>query len=269
MPNPSPPPDLLSQILATKAAEVAHRAATKPLAELRARIESAPPPRGFADAIESAIADGRPAVIAEIKKASPSRGVIRADFHPEALARDFAAHGAACLSVLTDETYFQGCDDHLRTARAACELPVIRKDFILDPYQIYESRLLGADAVLLIVAALGDPALGELAELAHALGLDVLVEAHNAAELARALALPCRLIGINNRNLRTFETRLDTTLDLLADIPRNRIVVTESGLHRRADIDRMRRHHVHAFLAGEALMRAAEPGAELQALFGL
>ena len=263
--------DILSQILATKAAEVARRAAARPLAELRAAVpvqEASDAPRGFINAIEAALDDGYPAVIAEIKKASPSKGVMRADFDPADIARDYAEHGATCLSVLTDTTYFQGRDRDLTDARAACALPVIRKDFIIDPYQVFEARLIGADAVLLIVAALGDPTLRELAELAHALGLDVLVEVHDRDELERALALPCRLLGVNNRNLRTFETSLDTTLALLDSIPKDRIVVTESGVRRRGDVALMRRHDVHAFLVGEAFMRAQQPGEALRALFG-
>lgn len=261
--------DILGKILAAKAGEVARRAAARPVAGVRAGIDGLAPPRGFIDAIEQAAGRGRPAVIAEIKKASPSRGIIRADFDPAALARSFAEHGAACLSVLTDKTWFHGRGRYLGEARDACRLPVLRKDFIIDPYQIFEARLLGADAVLLIVAALGDPALRELADLAHTLGMDVLVEVHDAAELERALALPCRLIGINNRNLRTFETRPDTTLALLDSIPENRIVVTESGVRERADVALMWRHNVRAFLVGEALMRADHPGEKLAELFEL
>lgn len=261
--------DILGQILAAKAEEIARAAAARPLTGLRAAVDRLAPPRGFIDAVEKNLDRGRPAVIAEIKKASPSKGVIRADFDPAALAQNLADHGAACLSVLTDETWFQGHHRHLGEARDACALPVLRKDFIIDPYQVFEARLMGADAVLLIVAVLGDPALGELAGLAHALGMDVLVEVHNARELERALAVPCRLMGINNRNLKTLETRLETTLELLNAIPENRIVVTESGLGHRADIALMRRHNVHAFLVGEVLMRAADPGGKLKALFGL
>ena len=264
--------DILSQILATKAEEVTRCAVARPLSELRAAVEQLTqlaPPRGFIDAIETDLAGGRAAVIAEIKKASPSKGLIRADFDPATLARNLAEHGATCLSVLTDETWFMGHNRYLCEAREACPLPVLRKDFIIDPYQVYEARLIGADAVLLIVAALGDPLLAELAELAHALGMDALVEVHDEGELARARALPCRLIGINNRNLRTFETRLDTTLELLDAVPPDRIVVTESGLGHRDDVVRMRRHNVHAFLTGEALMRAANPGREMKTLFAL
>ncbi len=260
---------ILGEILAAKADEVARAAAARPLAGLRAAVERLAPPRGFIAAIENTLAEGRPAIIAEIKKASPSKGLIRADFDPAALARTLAEHGATCLSVLTDQARFQGHGRYLGEARDACDLPVLRKDFIIDGYQLYEARLLGADAVLLIVAALGDPALGELAALTQALGMDALVEVHDADELERALALPCRLIGVNNRNLRTFETRLETTLGLLDAIPEERIVVTESGLGHPNDVARLRRHNVHAFLVGEALMRADDPGAQLQALFGL
>ena len=268
-PTPDLPADLLEQILAAKAKEVARRADVRPLSELRAAMADLMPPRGFINAIQTDLARNRPAVIAEIKKASPSRGIIRADFDPAGIANSYAANGATCLSVLTDEKFFHGSDDHLCQARSACDLPVLRKDFIIDAYQLFEARALGADAVLLIVAALPDDELATFAELAQELHLDVLLEVHDRNELQRALALPCRLIGINNRNLRTFETRLDTTLELLAAIPANRIVVTESGLAHRDDVARMRRHNVHAFLAGEALMRADDPGREMKTLFGL
>jgi len=259
--------DILARILAAKAEQVARRSAARPLERLRAAIEHLDAPRGFTAAIERDLGRGRAAVIAEIKKASPSRGVIRADFDAARIARDYAEHGATCLSVLTDAAYFQGCERDLTKARAACDLPVIRKDFLIDAYQVFEARAMGADAVLLIAAALGDPALGELAQLAGALQLDVLVEVHDAADLQRALALPCRLIGINNRDLRTFQTRLETTLELLDCIPEDRIAVTESGIHARADVARMRQHGVHAFLVGEALMRAPQPGGALKTLF--
>ena len=260
---------ILGEILAAKAREVTRRAAARPLAELRAAIDGLAPPRGFIDAIERDLGAGRPAVIAEMKKASPSAGVLRADFDPAAIARSFAEHGATCLSVLTDETYFHGHNRDLAEARNACALPVLRKDFIVDPYQVFEARVIGADAVLLIVAALGDPALPELAELAHALDMDVLVEAHDDKDLERALALPCRLIGINNRNLQTFQTSLDTSVALRASIPENRIAVTESGIHTRNDVARLRQHDVHAFLVGEAFMRAQQPGEKLKELFEL
>ena len=259
--------DILNKILRRKAEEVAARRAQVPLAELARRIEAAAAPRGFVAAIERRIAGGQAAVIAEIKKASPSKGLLRADFRPAEIAQSYARAGAACLSVLTDIDFFQGADEYLRAARAACALPVLRKDFTVDPYQVHEARALGADAILLIVAALDDAVLGELAGLAGSLGLDVLVEVHDATELERALRLGTTLIGINNRNLRTFETRLETTLDLLARIPADRIVVTESGIHTPADVARMRAAGVHAFLVGEAFMRAPDPGARLAELF--
>ncbi|MXZ80252.1 MAG: indole-3-glycerol phosphate synthase TrpC [Gammaproteobacteria bacterium] len=261
-------PDILDQIISTKTAEVANRSSFLPIDELVDRSRSVPPPRGFVNAIENRIASGRPAVICEIKKASPSKGVIREDFDPGSIALSYARAGASCLSVLTDERYFQGHDRFVEEARAACPLPVLRKDFIIHPYQVHESRLIGADAILLIVAALDDHALHELAQLAHANGLDVLVEVHDAPELERALTLPCRLIGINNRNLRTFETSLETTLSLLESIPDDRIVVTESGIHSKYDVAVMRANRIHAFLVGEAFMRAEDPGAKLVDLFG-
>ena len=260
-------PDILKRILDRKTEEVAERSARLALDELRGRAESALPPRGFVQAIETRIAAGQSAVIAEIKKASPSKGVLREDFQPAAIAADYAAHGAACLSVLTDRDFFQGTDEYLQQARAACNLPVLRKDFMIDPYQVYEARAMGADCILLIVAALGDTRMRELSDLAGQLGLDVLVEVHDAEELHRALALDNRLIGINNRNLRTFEITLQTTLGLLADIPEERIVVTESGIHNPADVALMRQHGVHAFLVGEAFMRAPQPGERLAELF--
>ncbi len=260
--------DILNKILTRKAEEVAERRARVPIQELQQHIALASPVRGFVEALEHKIASGRAAVIAEIKKASPSKGLLRADFRPAEIAVSYAAGGAACLSVLTDIDFFQGADDYLRTARAACPLPVLRKDFTIDPYQVYEARALGADCILLIVAALDDTRLGELAGLAQHLGMDVLVEIHDAAELERALRLNVPLIGINNRSLRTFETRLETTLDLLDRMPSDRIVVTESGIHAPADVARMRAAGVHAFLVGEAFMRAADPGLKLVELFG-
>jgi indole-3-glycerol phosphate synthase len=259
--------DILGKILATKAREVTERANRIPLTELKKSCESAPPVRGFIRAIEQKMALGQAAVICEIKKASPSKGVIRDHFVPAEIAQSYAQHGAACLSVLTDEQYFQGHDRFLGEARNACSLPVIRKEFIIDAYQVFEARTIGADAILLIVAALGDAMLLELSGLAASLGMDVLVEVHNGEELERALALPCRLVGINNRNLRTFETTLDTTLDLLEHIPDDRIVVTESGIHHREDVARMRDHDVNTFLVGEAFMRAENPGERLGELF--
>ncbi|HSH30333.1 MAG TPA: indole-3-glycerol phosphate synthase TrpC [Thiohalobacter sp.] len=260
-------PDILTRILARKAEEVAERRQRRPLAELEAGLACAPAVRGFAAALEARIRAGRAAVIAEIKKASPSRGVLRADFDPAAIAASYARHGAACLSVLTDIDFFQGADDYLQQARTGCPLPVLRKDFMLDPYQVVEARAIGADCILLIVAALEDARMQELAAQAQALGMDVLVEVHDAAELERALNLPCRLIGINNRDLRSFDVNLGTTLELLSGIPGDRLVVTESGIHTPADVARLREHGVHAFLVGEAFMRAQEPGEKLAELF--
>lgn len=260
--------DILATILARKADEVRDRAERLPLRELSAQCADLPDPRGFADAIEARIAAGQAAVIAEIKKASPSRGVIREDFDPAAIARSYEAGGAACLSVLTDIDFFQGADAYLQQARAACSLPVLRKDFVIDPYQVYEARTLGADCILLIAAALGDAALLELSLLAAELDLDVLLEVHDGEELDRALDLPVQLVGINNRNLRTFETSLDTTLSLRMRVPDDRILVTESGILAPADVRTMRDAGVHAFLVGEAFMRAPEPGEALQRMFG-
>jgi indole-3-glycerol phosphate synthase len=260
--------DILQSILARKREEIAQRSAQVALREVIARAVDAPPPRGFVDALRAKIAAGLPAVIAEVKKASPSKGVMRADFRPSEIARSYAAGGAACLSVLTDVDFFQGADEYLQQARDACPLPVLRKDFTIDAYQVYEARMLGADCILLIVATLDDAALRELAALAMRLGMDVLVEVHDGAELDRALATEAPLIGINNRNLRTFETRLETTLDLLGRVPADRLLVTESGIHTPDDVARMRAADVHAFLVGEAFMRAPDPGAELQRLFG-
>jgi indole-3-glycerol phosphate synthase len=261
--------DILQRILARKAEEVAERAARLPLRELSARCADLPDTRGFADAIERSIAAGRPAVIAEVKKASPSKGVIRPDFDPAAIAASYARGGASCLSVLTDVDFFQGSDAYLQQARAACTLPALRKDFLVDAWQVYESRLLGADCVLLIVAALGDAALAELSHLALSLGMDVLVEVHDLDELERALPIAAPLLGINNRSLRSFEVSLDTTLDLRAMVPGDRRLVTESGIHTPADVARMRAAGVEAFLVGEAFMRAQDPGAELARLFSM
>ncbi|MFC4487455.1 indole-3-glycerol phosphate synthase TrpC [Tepidiphilus baoligensis] len=262
--------DVLDRILARKREEVAAARATRSLAELeaaaRARLER-DPPRGFVAAIERKLVAGEPAVIAEIKKASPSKGVIRPEFDPAAIARAYESAGAACLSVLTDREFFQGAPEYLAAARAACTLPALRKDFLVDPWQVWEACAMGADAVLLIVAALDDAALRELALLAHELGLDVLVEVHDAAELERALELPVRLVGINNRDLRTFEVSLETTWSLLPRIPQDRIVVTESGIGAPADVAAMRTRGVQTFLVGEAFMRAPDPGAALRALF--
>ena len=260
-------PDVLLRIIRHKAREVSERAERTPLRVLGERAEAQAAPRGFAAALRARIAAGEPAVVAELKKASPSKGVLREDFDPDAIARGYAAGGAAALSVLTDETFFQGADRHLAEARSASGLPVLRKDFVIDAYQVYEARAIGADCILLIVAALGDAQLNELAALAVHLGMDVLVEVHDAAELERAAHLEPLLLGINNRDLRTFDTTLDTTLDLLDRIPAGRIVITESGIHTRADVARMRAAGVHGFLVGEALMRAERPGARLRELF--
>ncbi|TWG91967.1 indole-3-glycerol phosphate synthase [Luteimonas sp. J16] len=259
--------DILQRILARKAEEVAARVAARPLAEVRARAADMPPARGFAAAIEARIAAGDPAVIAEVKKASPSKGVIRPDFDPGAIARSYEAGGAACLSVLTDADFFQGADAYLQQARAACALPVLRKDFTIDPYQVHEARVLGADCILLIVAALGDAQLAELCGTAMAIGLDVLVEVHDIDELERAIQVPAPLLGINNRSLRTFEVSLDTTLSLQGAVPRDRRLVTESGLHTAADVARMRAAGIDAFLVGEAFMREPDPGQALRRMF--
>ncbi len=259
--------DVLKRILARKQEEVAERRARVSQFELKTRAASAPPVRGFADAVAGKVAVGHPAVIAEVKKASPSKGVIRADFDPAAIARSYAAGGAACLSVLTDVDFFQGSDAYLQQARAACALPVLRKDFIVDPYQLYEARVLGADCVLLIAAALDDAQLAEYAFLAAELGMDVLLEVHDIDELERALPVPARLLGINNRNLRSFDVSLQTTLDLKAMVPADRVLVTESGILTRDDVALMRGEGVHAFLVGEAFMRQPEPGEALRALF--
>lgn len=262
------PTDILQKILARKREEVAERSQNVPMNVLRERAAQADTPRGFVAALRRRVAEGQAAVIAEIKKASPSKGVLRADFDPPAIARSYEQGGAACLSVLTDVDFFQGADAYLQQARAACTLPVLRKDFTLDPYQVVEARALGADCILLIVAALEDAQLVELLGLAHESGMDALVEVHDGEELDRALRLPAPMIGINNRNLRTFEMHLETTLDLLARIPADRLVVTESGIHTPEDVTLMRRHQVHAFLVGEAFMRADNPGARLAELFG-
>ncbi|MDN3576093.1 indole-3-glycerol phosphate synthase TrpC [Chitinimonas viridis] len=259
--------DILKQILATKIEEVAAAQRHTPLASVRAAAEALGGLRDFVGALRSQYADGHAAVIAEIKKASPSKGVIRADFQPAAIAEDYAQHGAACLSVLTDEQYFQGHADYLKAARAACRLPVLRKDFVVDAYQVYEARAMGADCILLIVGALETAHMLELEALAQELGMAVLVESHDGAELERALHLKTPLIGINNRDLRSFEVSLQTTLNLLDDIPSDRIVVTESGILKPADVNLMLEHEVYAFLVGEAFVREPSPGQALSRLF--
>jgi indole-3-glycerol phosphate synthase len=260
--------DILQTILRRKAEEIAERSARVSLRELSARCEGLAPTRGFAAALQAKVAAGQAAVIAEVKKASPSKGVIRPDFRPAEIAASYERGGAACLSVLTDVDFFQGADDYLVQARGACSLPVLRKDFTVDAYQVYEARALGADCILLIVAALGDAALAELSHLAMDLGMDVLVEVHDMDELERALQVGVPLIGINNRSLRSFEVTLQTTLDLRGAVPRDRLLVTESGIATPADVALMRGHGVHAFLVGETFMRAPDPGAELARLFG-
>jgi indole-3-glycerol phosphate synthase len=258
-------PDLLRTILSVKAEEIARAKQRRSPAALQRDAEAADAPRDFAGALRAKIVAGGPAVIAEVKKASPSRGVIREAFDPAAIARSYAEGGAACLSVLTDERFFQGSGRDLSLARAACSLPVLRKDFVIDPYQVFEARALGADCILLIVAALTIETMHELEAAAKRLGMAVLVEVHDADEMRKALELHTKLIGINNRDLRTFETSLETTVSLLPLVPEDRIVVTESGILSAADIQRMRMHGVHAFLIGEAFMRAPEPGAALRA----
>lgn len=259
--------DILNKIIATKREEVLAARDARPFTTVRTAAEAQAPARDFTGAIRAKIAAGQSAVISEIKKASPSKGVLREDFRPAEIAADYAAHGAACLSVLTDKQYFQGCPEYLQQARAACSLPVLRKDFMIDLYQIYEARAMGADAILLIVAALPLSVMQEMEAHAHQLGMAVLVECHDANELDVALHLNTPLIGINNRNLRTFEVSLDTTLSQLSRIPADRIVVTESGILGPSDVATMRSNHVNAFLVGEAFMRAPSPGAELARLF--
>ena len=259
--------DILNKILAVKRDEVAAARAVKPLAAVREEALAQPAPRDFIAAMRGKIAAGQSAVIAEIKRASPSKGLLRADFRPAEIAADYAAHGAACLSVLTDRQFFQGSPEFLQAARAACSLPVLRKDFLVDPYQIYEARAMGADAILLIAAALDLAALRDFEAIALSLGLAVLVEVHNGDELNLALQLKTPLIGVNNRNLRTFEVSLQTTLDLLPRIAAERIAVTESGILATSDVELMRKKHVHAFLVGEAFMRATSPGQALASLF--
>lgn len=260
-------PDILVKILKRKQEEIAERSKKIPLKIMQQLAEQADKPRGFVDALSRKIADGQPGIIAEIKKASPSKGLLREDFQPAEIAKSYASHGAACLSVLTDRDFFQGHEEYLQQARKACDLPVIRKDFIIDPYQVFEARAINADCILLIVSALNDNQLESLSQLALWLGMDVLVEVHDLAELERALILNLPLIGINNRNLRTFETSLDTTLTLLPRIPDGHIIVTESGIHSSEDVELMRGNNVNAFLVGEAFMRADDPGQKMAKLF--
>ncbi len=260
--------DILQRILAVKAQEIAIAQSRMSLVQMQAAARAAPPVRDFTGALRAKIAAGRPAVIAEVKKASPSKGVLRAQFDPAAIAVTYECHGAACLSVLTDAQFFQGGLDDLKAARGACALPVLRKDFMMDPYQVYEARAAGADCILLIVAALQPERMRKLEALAHELGMAVLVEVHDGAELDAALALKTPLIGVNNRNLRTFETTLEVTLGLLEKIPAERLVITESGILKADDVAKMRAHDVHGFLVGEAFMRASDPGVELERLFG-
>ena len=259
--------DILQKIVAVKREEVAAGLKRKPLAAMRADAESRVLTRDFEGALRAKIAAGRAAVIAEVKKASPSKGVLREDFVPADIAQSYAEHGAACLSVLTDRQFFQGSVDYLKQARASCDLPVLRKDFVVDPYQVYEARAIGADAILLIVACLDDAQMAELEAIARSLDMAVLVEVHDRPELERALRLKTPLVGINNRNLRTFEVTLDTTLTLMQDVPADRLLVTESGIVSRADVQTLRAAGVNAFLVGEAFMRAPDPGAALATLF--
>ena len=261
--------DILDKITAVKHLEVAAAKKRKSLEAVRADAESRVLTRDFVGAMRAKIAAGQSAVIAEIKKASPSKGVLRVDFEPADIAQSYTEYGAACLSVLTDKEFFQGSSDYLRQARASCPLPVLRKDFMVDAYQIYESRVMGADAILLIAACLNDAQMAEFEHIARSLDMAVLVEVHDAAELQRGLKLKTPLIGINNRNLKTFEVTLDTTIGLLADVPKDRLLVTESGITTPADVARMREAGVHAFLVGEAFMRAGDPGEALAKLFAV
>jgi indole-3-glycerol phosphate synthase len=260
-------PTILNKINARKREEIAADLAKVSLATMQQQAAAADAPRGFVAAMRAKLAAGQSAVIAEIKKASPSKGILRDPFDPVAIAKSYQTHGAACLSILTDVDFFQGSMDYLKQARNATDLPVIRKDFIIDPYQVYQARAIGADCILLIAASLSDKEMVGLTELARSLGMDVLIEVHDGEELERALKIPLPLIGINNRNLHTFEVSLQTTLDLLPRIPKNRIVVTESGILTADDVQLMRQHHVNSFLVGEAFMRATEPGQALQNLF--
>jgi len=262
-------PDILKKILARKLEEVTKRKSRMSIEDLQGIIGDAESPRGFARALQDKASNKKPAIIAEVKKASPSKGVIRENFKPVEIAQDYAMSGAACLSVLTDKDFFQGSEVYLQMAHDACPLPALRKDFMIDPYQIVESRALGADCILLIVAALSDTQMHELADTAKQLNMDVLVEVHNAAEMERALTVDTPLMGINNRDLRTFETSLQTTLDLKAMVPDDRLVITESGIHTPADVQLMLDNDVYTFLVGEAFMAAEQPGAKMRELFGL
>jgi len=268
-----PMSDILNKIIAVKREEVSQAQSRKPLAVVREDAESRLLTRDFVGALRQRQARGQPGVIAEIKKASPSKGVLREDFIPADIAQSYADHGAACLSVLTDRQFFQGSADYLKQARASCHLPVLRKDFMVDAYQVYEARVMGADAILLIAACMDDALMNDLEALAFSLGMSVLVEVHDRPELDRALRLKTPLVGINNRNLRTFEVNIDTTLDLIRDVPEliggDRLLVTESGVLQPYDVNRLRQAHVPAFLVGEAFMRASDPGLALSALFGL
>jgi indole-3-glycerol phosphate synthase len=259
--------DILKKIVAVKHEEIAASLRKKSLEAVRADAESRVLTRDFVGAMRHKIDNGQSAVIAEIKKASPSKGVLRADFMPADIAQSYAEHGAACLSVLTDAQFFQGSADFLKQARASCDLPVLRKDFMVDPYQVYEARVMGADCILLIAACLDDAQMKDMEAVARSMDMAVLVEVHDAEELNRALKLKTPLVGINNRNLRTFEVSLDTTLGMLKDVPADRILVTESGILSSADVQKMREAHVNAFLVGEAFMRAADPGTALADLF--
>ena len=259
--------DILNKIVSVKRDELAQALERRSLSAVRADAESRVLTRDFEAALRGSIARGRSAVIAEVKKASPSKGVLRADFEPADIAQSYAEHGASCLSVLTDRHFFQGSVDFLKQARASCQLPVLRKDFLIDPYQVYESRAMGADAILLIAACLDDAQMRDMEAIARGLYMSVLVEVHDAAELERALALKTGLIGVNNRNLRTFEVSLDTTLSLMGSVPQDRLLITESGILAREDVVRMTSAGVHAFLVGEAFMRAPDPGAAMATLF--
>ena len=259
--------DILQKIVAVKREEINAGLKKKSLAAMREDAETRVLTRDFEGALRQRMADGHAAVIAEVKKASPSKGVLRTDFIPADIAQSYAEHGAACLSVLTDVQFFQGCNDFLKQARASCDLPVLRKDFMVDPYQVYEARAIGADCILLIAACLSDAQMAELEAVALHLGMAVLVEVHDREELHRALRLKTRLLGVNNRNLRTFEVTLDTTLAMLPEVPTDRLLITESGILQAADVQRMRNAGVHAFLVGEAFMRAPDPGVALAELF--